>query len=118
MAERLMGRPDHIAFGAANVSENGAPQIQRCEQRKELFHRQNRHRQLNHVGAPAGQGKIGLATIDNPELDRKLSRPRIKIDADHFTAQAAFAHALGKRAANQPEPHDHQPPDQRPGRLL
>ena len=108
---------NHIAFGAAHIGEHRRTQVklgQLCEQ---LFHGQDRHRQLDNIGSLTGGSQINLTAIDNPQLNRQPPRLWIEIDTYHFAAQAALTQTLGKRAANQAQADNHQAAELRGGRL-
>ncbi|MOA08083.1 hypothetical protein D3C78_1278200 [compost metagenome] len=116
-AKRLGRGAHHIALGAADVRQDRPAQLHACQQRQQFFHGQDRYRQLNHIGADTGSSEIVFTTIHHPQLDRQLSRLRIKIDPHHFTAQPAFTQALGKGSTNQAETDHHQATDHRYSRL-
>ncbi|MNJ31494.1 hypothetical protein D3C77_261330 [compost metagenome] len=111
--KRLARSTHHIALGAADVGEHRTPKVKLRQARQELFHGQDRHGQLNDISANTGSSQVLFAAVDHPQLHRQLARLRIQVDTDHLAAQAAFAQALGERAANEPETDHHQATDKR-----
>ncbi|GFM85003.1 hypothetical protein PSCICO_04020 [Pseudomonas cichorii] len=73
MAERKPRSPDHIALGTADIRQDGIAKIKGSQQRKQLFHRQNRNCKLNDISATTSGSQIILATIHNPQLNGQLA---------------------------------------------
>ncbi len=90
LAEHFAGGAYHIALGAADIGDHGIAQLEPSQAGQELFHGQDRHRQLNDIGADAGAGEVFLAAIDHAQGHGLLARGGIQVDTDHFAAQAAF----------------------------
>ncbi|MNF60287.1 hypothetical protein D3C84_419000 [compost metagenome] len=116
-AECFGGRTHHIALGAADIGQDRLPQIHARQTREHFLHGQDRHRQLNDVGALTGNTQVFLAAIHHTQLDREFARLWIEIHPDHLAAQTAFTQTLGKRTADQPETDHHQATDHRFSRL-
>ena len=116
-AERGTRGTHDIALGAANVGQYSLAQVELRQVGQHPLHRQDRHRQLDHVGADAGATKILLATVNHAELHRQAARLGIPIHADHFAEQPFAPQPLGEGAADQAQPHHHQAAQLR-GRLL
>lgn len=115
LGERLASGTHHVAFGTAHIGDHRIAQVKLSQTRQKLLHGQDRHRQLDDVGADTGGGEVFLAAIDHAKRHGLLARLGIEIDTDHFAAQAAFAQALGERAADQAEADHDQPTDKRCG---
>ena len=103
------GGTQDIALGTPHIRQHRLPQGQAAQAGQQLLHGENRRGQLNDAGADTGCRQIGLTAIDHAQLDRQTTGLGIQIDADHFAEQPGLAHALGKRAANQPQANHHQP---------
>ncbi|MCY1425077.1 hypothetical protein D9M71_408560 [compost metagenome] len=98
----------HVALGAADIGEHGIAEVVAGEFGQHPLHGQDRHRQLDHVGAAAGCLQRLLAAIHHAQLHGHAARFRVAIDADHFLEHALLAQPLGEGAADQAEPHHHQ----------
>jgi hypothetical protein len=64
------GAADHVAFGAAYVSQHRLPEIEPREFGQQALHRQDRDGKLNHVCALTGLSEAASAAIHYPEFDR------------------------------------------------
>ncbi|MCY1291780.1 hypothetical protein D9M70_409800 [compost metagenome] len=107
-AESLTRGAHHIALGAADIGEDCPAQIQLGQFGQQFLHGQDRHRQLDHVGAQAGGGQVGFTAVDHAQFHRQAARLGIQVDAHHLAEQALLTQALGEGAADQAEPHHHQ----------
>ncbi|MNZ82930.1 hypothetical protein D3C78_1016440 [compost metagenome] len=67
VAEHLTRSTHHIAFGAADVGDDGAAQVQLCQARQQLFHGQDRYRKLDDVGADTGGSEVFFAAVDHTQ---------------------------------------------------
>ncbi|MNJ34195.1 hypothetical protein D3C77_288950 [compost metagenome] len=91
LGKRLTRRTHHITLGTADIGQHRVPQVKLRQSSQELFHGQDRHGQLNDICANAGRSQVFFAAVDNPQLHRQLARLWVQVNADHFTAEAAFA---------------------------
>ncbi|MNG13053.1 hypothetical protein D3C84_967060 [compost metagenome] len=91
----------HIALGTTDISKNRLAEIEPGQFGQQGFHGQDGHGQLNDRSPFARQRQVRFTAVDHAQLDRQRARLRVQIDPDHFAAQAAFAHAFGKRTADQ-----------------
>ena len=117
-AKRLSSCAHNIAFGAADIGQDGLAQIHARQLSEHFFHGQDRHRQLNHISAAAGYCQIRLTAINHAQLYGQGTGCSIEIDADHFHAQPAFTQPLGKGAADEPQSDHYQSAHQGLGRLF
>jgi len=104
-----------IALGATDVGDDRPAEVELRQARQDFFHGQDRHRQLDDIGADTGGGEVGFTAVDHAQFYGELARWRIEIDANHFAAQAALTQALGERAANQAQTHHDQAVEDRRG---
>ncbi|MNC36201.1 hypothetical protein D3C75_847110 [compost metagenome] len=116
-AKCFSGSAHHVALGTTDIGQDRLPQVHASQTRKHFLHGQDRHRQLNDVGALTSNAQVFFAAIHHPQLDRELARLWIEIDPDHFATHPAFAQPLGKRTADQPQTDHHQATDHRFSRL-
>ena len=102
--------------GGASERKLPLAQIEPGQLSEELFHGQNRHRQLDQVCVFAGIGQAFLATIDHAQLHGHAPRFGVQIDTHHLATHPAFAQPFGKGATDQPQTDHHQGADQRSGK--
>ncbi|MCY1420426.1 hypothetical protein D9M71_360470 [compost metagenome] len=95
--------PHNVALGAADVGDDCITQVELGQAGQDFLHGQDRHGQLNDIGAHASGGEVFFAAVDHAQGHGLLARGGIQVDTDHFAAQAAFTQALGEGAADQAE---------------
>lgn len=118
LAGKCQARCTHdIALGAPHVGQYCITEIDLGQLSKQLLHGQDRHSQLDHLGALTGGGQVALATIDNAQLHRQATRFGVKIDPYYLPTQTAFTQPLGEGTTDQTEANHHQAADLRSIRL-
>ena len=110
-AKCQLNRFDHSTFGAADISQHGVAQLQRCQFGQDRFHRQHRHRQQNNVSALHRLRQAGRHAVHHAEGQRLLARDWIGITTYDLAAHTRFADAFGKGTTNQAKTDHRQASD-------
>ncbi len=110
-------RAHHIAFGTADIRQYRLPQVHAGQYAEQFLHGQDRHGQLDHISALAGERQVRFTAIHHPQLNRQLARLRVQVHTNHFATQPTFTQAFGEGAADQPQTDHHQATDHRHSRF-
>ncbi len=98
-----------VTLRAADIGEHRIAQVERSQLRQQLFHRQDRHGQLDHISIGAGLLQRFGTIIDHTQFDRQLTGTGVQIETDDLATQFQLPQPLGERTTDQTEADDHQP---------